>query len=332
MPQRKDQIFRRFQLRDLAILSLLFGFFLVFSYVQRVDADSATSRFLTISYDWSGPIFSEVSFAPGSSVKKTVEVTNNGSEPHSFSIATKNVRGEVSKKMLLSVYVDGEEKLSKTIHDLIQTTSDQSYLIYSGIPSGGSISADFNVLFLADTGNEYQNKQVSFDFVFGSEEGGGQDQFFEESIASSNQSTIALSLLRSPLPVLATLNSISSQSPEPSSPAISQNETVGRVEGESSSKGILRWNPWYLLVAPAGVAVSAIFLPEFGFTALMTVAYGGATYVLGSRSVGDMTTKIFIIILVSEIILLFILCYLFLKHENRVSRKIRSHKHRLRLR
>lgn len=330
MPQRKGQMFRWFQLRNLAIVSVLLGLCLAFVYVQKANADYRASKFLTVSYNWSGPIFSEVSYAPGSSVRKTIEVTNNGSVAHSFSIATRNVAGEVSKKMLLSVYINGDERLSRTIYDLAQDSPDQSHLVYSAIPAGGSISVDLDVLFLADAGNEYQGKQVSFDFVFGSEE--GEDQPSGESTAISAQSITASSLLSGPLFAFAPLDSTLSPTPEPSLSPIVSEDNKGRVEGESSSKGVLRWNPWYLLVAPAGVAVSAIFLPEFGFTALMTAAYGGASYILGSKSMGDMATRTFVIILICEIISLFVLCYLLLKHENKVSKKIRSHKHRLRLR
>lgn len=289
----------------------------ILAFVSPAQAADIVSGPLTISYDGTGSVFAESGLAPGQTVSKNLTVQNKGTVAHSFAIATKNVTGDLAQSIYIEPVYAGSKIFSKTIEEL-SSLSTGSQRIVDSIPAGTTVNVDLAARFDTGGGNALQDQTVSFDIVFGTEE---------------SEPVVRTSLLRTRLLATqtATVTSTVTASAEPSITPTLTATSEGQVKGESTENGH-GFNPWYLAIIPAGVLLSAVFLPEFAFTAGMAVVAGGATYVLGSESKGVMASKDFIILLVALVAVFLVLCYFFFKHENKVSRRIRGHKHRLRLR
>lgn len=287
------------------------------TFATPARAASVVSGPLTITYDGSGSVFSESGLAPGQTVSKNLSVQNSGTVAHSFAIATKNVTGDLANSIYIEPVYAGSKVFSKTIQEL-SSLSSESQRIVDSIPAGTTVSVDLAARFDTGGGNTLQNQTVSFDMVFGTEE---------------SEPVVRASLLRTRLLATQTaaVTSTATTSPEISATATTTATGEGQVKGKSSENES-GFNPWYLAIIPIGVVLSAVLLPEFAFTAGMAIVAGGATYVLGSESTGPMPTKLFVFLLIALVVVFFVLCYFFFKHENEVSRRIRGHKHRFRLR
>jgi len=147
--------------------------------VFSVSAIAIPSTNLTVGFEQS-PLFSEANFLPGQAITRYVDVTNNTSESKIIGVEAKNytscstdcladqlklkitdgintLYGEVS---LTEFFAAGEKKLSE-------------------LSAGGTTKYYFTITFLPESGNQYQNNQVGFDFdigIFGQETiGGGGD-------------------------------------------------------------------------------------------------------------------------------------------------------------
>ena len=296
----------------------------VFSFGTAFAGNSSAGP-IAVSYDGDGPLFSENNISPSQDFVKTLTIKNTGSVNHSFAIATKNVVGDLSGNIFLKPSVLGEQIWSVSVSDLSNLPT-QSKTVISSIEPGQTVYVELKAEFQQTSNNSYQNKNVTFDIVYGTEE--------VEPIPTSSATTTTLTGLIST--VRSFFNAIGTTStPAPSStPSLSANATTsptGEVKGEqtSSDSGL---NPWYLVIAPAAVIASFIFLPEFAFAGGMAAISGGATYILGYTSKGDMDPTTFYIILIIEIITLIVLTYFMLHHDNRASRKIKGYHHRLRIR
>lgn len=266
---------------------------------------------LTVSYEGDGSLFSETNLEPGDRISKDLTITNNGTINHNFAIATNNISGELASSITISAKEELNIIWTKTIAEL-ENIDNTSFFITNLAPNQTkqiTLIAEFPI----DKDNQHANKNVNFNIVFGSEESEPTRGFLS-----------AFSARPSSTPTV---------SPTPSN-TISPTPTVtpaGEVKGESTdeSSGL---NPWLLLVVPAAVVLTAFLLPEFLIAGPMAAVTGGATYVLGFRSTGSMSSGLFYLLLIVEIIIFIVLTYFLLHHDNRASRKIKSHKHRFRLR
>lgn len=266
---------------------------------------------LTVSYEGDGSLFSETNLEPGDRISKDLTITNNGTINHNFAIATNNISGELASSITISAKEELNIIWTKTIAEL-ENVDNTSFFITNLAPNQTkqiTLIAEFPI----DKDNQHANKNVNFNIVFGSEESEPTRGFLS-----------AFSARPSSTPTV---------SPTPSN-TISPTPTVtpaGEVKGESTDEGS-GLNPWLLLVVPAAVVLTAFLLPEFLIAGPMAAVTGGATYVLGFRSTGSMSSGLFYLLLIVEIIIFIVLTYFLLHHDNRASRKIKSHKHRFRLR
>lgn len=266
---------------------------------------------LTVAYEGDGSLFSQSNLEPGDSISKNLTVTNNGTINHNFAIATNNISGELASSITISAKEGSNIIWTKTIAEL-ENIDNASFFITNLAPNQTkqiTLIAEFST----DKDNQHANKTVDFSIVFGSEE---------------SEPTRGLLSAFSARP-----SSTPTVSPTPSTTVspISTVTSTGEVKGESTdeSTGL---NPWLLLVVPAAVVLTAFLLPEFLIAGPMAAVTGGATYVLGFRSTGSMPSGLFYLLLIVEIISFIVLTYFLLHHDNRASRKIRSHRHRFRLR
>lgn len=299
------------------LISIAIAFLAAILVYGTAKAATITPGPLVITYDGDEALFSEGNIEPGDKISRTVAVRNNGTVNHNFAIATRNVSGELASKILLSAIENNNVIWTQTIAELEGLATVSKFV--TALNPGQTKQIVFEAEFPSSSGNDVAGKSVSFDIIYGTEEPE------PTGLAASSFSFRRLFATASPVES-ATISPSPTTTPEPTATPFD-----GAVKGESTESNH-KLNPLYLLLIPAGVVLSAVLMPEFAFTAGMAVVAGAATYILGSESTGPMATRDFIILLIVEVILLAILCYFFFKHENKVSRKIRGHKHRLRLR
>ena len=158
------------------LIVLLFSF--VFFWTDITGASDAS---LTCSDSGcsgiAGAIFNEGNMAPGDMVTKTLTVINNYSEPRNFGVQVSDTN-----------FNDSTPSLAQEMIVVIKDTSDSSVLYgpktlnewksdglvnLSQIANGSSKEFIFEVNF-NDVGNEYQEKSLSFDLIFGFEGGGSR--------------------------------------------------------------------------------------------------------------------------------------------------------------
>lgn len=276
----------------------------------RAQAATITPGPLTITYDGDGAIFSESNLSPGNIVKRTLSVTNNGRIAHNFAMSTSNVSGDLGSVITLSAIENGNIIWTNTLLEL-QNLSTQSKFV-TNLNPGETKTIALEANFPSSSGSSLAGKNVTFDIVYGTEEAEPAARVFG----------------------IFSTNPISSATPaaSPSASAAASSTSSGEVKGESTGEQESGLNPWYLVIAPAAVLFSVVFLPEFALAGGLAAATGGIAYVLGYSSRGDMDPLAFYIILILEIITLIVLAYYLLHHDNRASRKIRGHYHRFRLR
>ncbi len=286
---------------SLLLLAILLG-------SSRASAATITPGPLVITYDGEGSLFSENKLEPGDKIAKTLTVTNNGRIAHNFAMATANISGELADQITLSALEDSKVIWTNTILEL--SSADNQSKFITSIAAGQTKQVVIEANFLTSAGNNVAGKSVSFDITYGTEE--------SEPVAR----TLGI-FSTNPTPAPSVEPSVGASTTPTASP-------VGEVKGDETKQGGL--NPWYLVIAPAAVIASTIFLPEFLFVGGLAAVGGGVTYVLGYSSRGNMDATTFYIILIAEIILLIAISYFLLHHDNRASRRIKGYKHRLRIR
>ena len=308
-------------------MSAFFLVSLVFFFAGSAQAAALTSGPLTITYPGTGVLFSENSIAPGQNFDKVLTIRNTGSVNHSFALATKNVSGDLSGNILLKPSVSGVQVWSMSVFDLSNLPT-QSKTVISSIDPGQTVYVDLEAEFEQASNNSYQNKNVTFDIIYGTEE-------VEPAPASSSTTTTTVTRLvsnvRSFFNAIGTTSSPTS-SVTPSVVATATSTPSGEVKGEQTSSSANGLDPWYLVIAPVAVVASVVFLPEFAIAGGTAAVSGGVTYVLGYSSRGNMSPTVFYVILIAEVVALIALAYFMLHHDNRASRKIKGYYHRLRIR
>jgi len=139
-----------------------------------VSSVSAVSNF-TVNFEQQ-PLFSEANFVPGQSVTRWVEVTNNTSESKTIGVKAKNYTScsqDCLADQLNLAISDGESNLYE---DSLANFFAAGEKKLSDLGAGAAIKYYFTITFLSGAGNNYQDKQVGFDFdigIFGQETIGG---------------------------------------------------------------------------------------------------------------------------------------------------------------
>ena len=116
------------------------------------------------------PLFNEANFLPGQSVTRWVKVTNNSGENQKIGVKAINVNDPDNFGSTLQIVI------SENGTDLYGGTTGTKYLsdffgdgeIYlSDLASGNTTTYYFSVTFVPQSGNDYQNLSLSFDFQIG---------------------------------------------------------------------------------------------------------------------------------------------------------------------
>jgi hypothetical protein len=266
------------------ILSFMFGIVGLASFQNKVSAANISAGPLEISYS-GDKIFDELNYAPVDSTAKVITVKNNGSIAHSLAIATRNVSGDLAPYLMLQPTI-GSAIWSLSIADLAALPT-QSKTVISSIGPGQTVNFDL-VASLNNVGNDSQNKNVTFDLVFGTQEA--------EPIVSSPTATtnnggaianitlatrrVATTLTNRSALAVVTASSVSSPVVSASS-TVTTDETTGEVKGAQTGGGqtgedwrlllivpilgilggfLLKTSPWRNLVVPIAGGIIALIL------------------------------------------------------------------------
>jgi hypothetical protein len=296
------------RIRNLIVIaSLIFGLVGLIGYAR---ADTLSAGPLAISYVGTGPIFSEIAIAPGATFSKDINVTNNGTVSHSFALATKNVSGALSDKIYLEPI--GGESWKMSIKALSEIP-EVSKTVISSIAPGQSAAVTLKAEFDEAADNNYQDKNVSFDLVFGSQEAEpvSSPSVSPGSAAPTGGGTGGGGALLAQFTTAGTISTAAS--PTLSllpSPAVSSSPE-GEVKGEETSGQNAKGKPWWLLLL-VPVAITASFLvPLASRTGVRTAVISGAVAaVLAYYFTGNIPPRTFWILLVAEIIIIGLANYL----------------------
>ncbi len=317
-------------------LSLTIGALGLMSFVNETKAANYNAGPLEVTYSGVGAMFAENNLAPGDNSSKIITVKNKGSVAHSFSLAATNVSGTLSDVLYLKPTIGGTEVWSKSIKELSQLPQ-QSQLVIPSIDAGGSRDVELKYELASTVGNEYQNKTVKFDLVFGNEStdpaeptvtptatatsGGDTNVASSDTTGGTGGGIDIFGRLRrlaragNPTPS-ATATETVTASPTPTATVSPE----GEVKGEQTDNAGGGEN-WLLLLITPIIAAAVLMIPTMG-TALgvgLPAVAGATAIVLSFFYKGNMNRITFWIILILEIIIALILNYYLLskdKEEN----------------
>lgn len=173
------------KLITIIIALMVFLFMAKSSYAQDIEITCGNDGVLTVSPDPIVNLFDEDFLVPGESIQKTIEITNNDLNDScdvKFDISSINFdENNISQRYFTSIRVNGIDVFgSRTGSEADDTSSlkdlfDAGILDFASISSGNTATIDWVVTFDSSSGNEYQGKSVSFDFLLNFEWGSATD-------------------------------------------------------------------------------------------------------------------------------------------------------------
>ncbi len=241
----------------------IIGFIGLFQHVHIARAEALNvSGVLEIDYTGSpGPLFNASNLAPGYTETKSLSVKNNGSLPHSFSIAVSGDLGVLADVLIIEPKVSGNVVWSKTISQIAK--NPESNVIIGSIVAGESIFVDITARLPETIGNEYQGKStLAFNFIVGNEST-DESEFSNEE--SSDRQGVIQRTINSVRTALQASDTDSNKENENQDKQMQDDGTVSGVSkvGESlgeqtENKPVCFW--WWLLII-----VLIIFLVIYGY-------------------------------------------------------------------
>jgi len=119
------------------------------------------------------PLFFLTNMAPGDSVSKEIQVTNNGTAAHF--VATRGVRTgpesqpnpRIETVLQLTISEGSTVLFEGTVQDFFDQSQDENGVPLSILNSSDTTTYTFDILFPTSAGNEFQSTSVIFDLVFG---------------------------------------------------------------------------------------------------------------------------------------------------------------------
>lgn len=271
---------------NIAILSLIVG---VVFFARFVGATTKTAGPLEVTYT-GDTIFAETNLAPGDIVYKDITIKNNGSVAHSFAIATENVSGDLSDKIMISPVVDNVIQWSKTTTELSQL-SEKSMTILSSINPGETKSVTLQAQLAANIDDNSQSKNLSFDVVFGTQEA--------EPAVQTATGGFATLLGRGAIGAGAG-TAVTSTTSE-STPAEGGNQGGGEVKGAGTSK--VGENFWLLLIVPVVALGALVAMPSSIIRNIGLPLFSGAVAVVLSNYIkGHVDPTVFWTVLGGEVL------------------------------
>ncbi len=290
------------------------GVLVAFCFLGIARAETITTGPLSVEYSGSGPIFSEPDLAPGDMFVKQLSVTNNGTIPHNFAIATTNVSGDLSDKINIVPELYSVELWSETILSLSQLP-EQSKEVIQSIAPGETVAVNLIAKFDSKYGNELQKKTATFDIVVGSEQA-EPSATGSPTDSAMGTGTVASTTISGGLFAVSALSGEDLKAVVGASPTASaqaRDDTRG-VLGASDQQPWKGLNGLLLLIPPVALVLSVPFVSPGARNAVMPTLGAGVTAVLAFFTSGDMPPWIFWAILLAEIILILLLDYLIVKN------------------
>jgi len=288
----------------LITFSLVFGLIGLVSFAHTVNAASLTAGPLNISYDGTGPIFSESNVSPGGSYTKDITVTNNGTVSHSFALATTNVTGDLSGQMYIEPTVNGSSVWKTSIYEL-DNLPTESKTVVSSIAPGDSVTVTLKAMLDEMSGDSYQDKNVSFDLVFGTEEAEPSAGSSPTGDAGGTTGGFA-GLTTLGAGDAGTAGELPSATPSASPSATPEGGEVLGAQNETDHG--FRWE--FLLIVPVIGILAIAFLPISIEAAILVPTVSGATTAaIAPNYIGGLKPWIFWLILIIEVILFFFIKY-----------------------
>ncbi|NIQ32892.1 MAG: hypothetical protein GTN80_04520 [Nitrososphaeria archaeon] len=148
-----------------AVFLLLFSVSRVWAVEMEISCDTGGCTLSTAD-----PLFSESNIYPTWNVSRSIKVKNNYAEQRNFAVEIANAS-----------FSDSVPPLSQFLEVIVRETGSSTplygpktfaewvtdgFIVLSSIPTGGTRSYDFDVS-LADVGNSWQGKQLSFNLNLG---------------------------------------------------------------------------------------------------------------------------------------------------------------------
>lgn len=296
-------------------LSAVFGGILSACVIATgAKAEVISTGPLSVEYEGSGPVFSQPNIAPGGEFVKTLSITNNGLANHSFALATtniSNISGDLADSIKITPKIHGVEVWAMTITEL-SSIPEQSKTVVPLILPGETVAVDLIARFNSSSGNNLQGKQVSFDFIFGTQEA-------EPSAGTDSGTTGAGEITFTTLE--GGLLGISAPTPEGLASAVGSPTTTADDEGEVLGSQVTQseeprqgLNGLLLLIPAATLLLSVPFVSPGARNAVLPTLGAGATAVLSFFTKGNMPHNIFWAILIAEVILILVLDYFIVKN------------------
>jgi len=308
---------QRISLKFLIIVaSILAAGFSFLNYVQKVKAENLTAGPLTISYPGAGSLFSEMNIVPGDDFQKTMTITNNGTVNHSFSIATKNVTGNLADKLYLQPHIGGNQIWSASVSDLAALPTG-SKMIISSIAPGNTQIVDIEAILDDSLGNAYQGQSVKFDLIFGSEEAEPANTISPSTFTGIDLAVGTAGTIRTfaiGVPPFTPQVSATAQA--------SQTAITGEVKGEQTGGGPAGEEWRLLLIVPAlGILSTFLIASKLWRAIIIPIGSGIGAFVLSYFFKGTLATWIFYLILAIEIIIFVVLEYYIRGKQKKESEK-----------
>ena len=151
----------------IALISIVFGLFGLFFSSYQIYAANINAGVLNITFA-GDQLFNNINIAPGDEIIKNVTVTNTGTLPHSFSIATSGVTGSLADVLEIEPRINGAAVWTKTLAQIAQNPN--STIIIHSIDPNQSVNVEFVAKLPASVGNSAMNTATSnFSFYFGNE-------------------------------------------------------------------------------------------------------------------------------------------------------------------
>lgn len=251
-------IIKKQYLLIIALVSVVAGLILTTNNALTIYAETINAGVLKIEYSGSGALFNENNIYPGYEITKNVTVTNQGSVPHSFSIAIDGTLGSLADVLVIEPSYLGSTVWSKTVSDIKK--NPESDLIIGSIAPGGVANVDFKAYLPESVGNAYMGTSTfSFDFVMGNESTDEDEPGDEEKYDGGDRS--APDMVASTFSGTANIGSAESEDEiveEEASEVDEQNEKGEALGAKTEELPVCYW--WWILLI-----VFAIFLLVYGY-------------------------------------------------------------------
>lgn len=161
---------------------ILVGVFLVTSFSNLLNPQTVRafgSLLVNFHVPINTPVFNYPNLKPGDNISKIVDVTNNGSKKVKIAIRgvktdgsagnpkLENILSLIIKNGTTVLYGEGSPTGPKTLANFFSETSGTKDIKLNELNAGSNKTYTLLVTFPNSSGNEFQNRSVVFDLIFG---------------------------------------------------------------------------------------------------------------------------------------------------------------------